>query len=208
MKSPDTALRAKHSLVSFTLNTFWTIDWHQPEDTREVVMQGNISGMLVLVLSCAPASTACLKWPGKVYGYGLTSGNRFLCSCQWKWQWFRSPSCRCPPSPFSKHHLGNNPEGLPTIMARSSLGFRISVLHIPWGGHHLQQLIQPSTIAPCRKYSGSLSTTVLNKARFGFMILVSFPRSCTIIFCSLVCFFYIILSLVVLVVVCESTHKQ
>lgn len=84
---------------------------------------------------------------------------------------------------------GIHPEGLPTIMARSSLGFRISVLHIPWGGHRLQQLIHPSTIARCRKYSGSLSTTVLNEAHFGFIILFFFPWSCTIIFCNHLRFF-------------------
>ena len=59
------------------------------------------------------------------------------------------------------------PERLPTVMARSSLGFRISVLHIPRGGNHLQQLIHLSKIAPCHKYSGTLSNVVLNEAHFG-----------------------------------------
>lgn len=42
------------------------------------------------------------------------------------------------------------PEGLPAVVARSSLGFGISVLHVLREGNHLQQLIHPSKIAPCQ----------------------------------------------------------
>lgn len=70
---------------------------------------------------------------------------------------------------------GIHPDGLSTVMAHSSLGFGINVLHIPQGGNHLQQLIHPSNIAPCRKYSGTSSNVVLNEARFGFTESGFFP---------------------------------
>lgn len=52
------------------------------------------------------------------------------------------------------------PEGLPTVMAHSSPGFGISVLHTPQGSNHLQQLIHLSKITPCHKYSGTLSNVI------------------------------------------------
>lgn len=67
------------------------------------------------------------------------------------------------------------PEGLPTVMAHSSLGFGISVLHIPQGGNHLQQLIHLSKIAPCHKYSGTLSNVIWNETLFGFTESGFFP---------------------------------
>lgn len=60
-------------------------------------------------------------------------------------------------------------------MTCSCLGFGISVLHVPWGGNHLQQLIHPSKIAPCHKYSGTLSSVVLNMACFAFTESGFFP---------------------------------
>lgn len=57
----------------------------------------------------------------------------------------------------------------------SSLGFGISVLHIPQGGNHLQQLIHLSKIAPCHKYSGTLSNVIWNEPLFGFTESDSFP---------------------------------
>jgi len=63
---------------------------------------------------------------------------------------------------------GIRPEGHPTITACSCLSFGISVLHIPRRGNHLQQLMHPSKIPHCRKYSGTLSNIVLNEAHFGF----------------------------------------
>lgn len=41
-----------------------------------------------------------LKRPGEVKAYGLTSGVMSLCGHQWKWQWFRCPSCWCQASLF------------------------------------------------------------------------------------------------------------
>lgn len=139
-------------------------------------MQGSVSDMLVLLLSCAPPSIACLKKSqenlmvmvspqqmgfstavsGNGSGLGLLhTGVSHPCSID-------TTRATCP-------------EGLPTVMARSSLAFGMSVLHVPPGGNYLQQLIHPSKPAPWHKYSGTWSNVVLNEARFGFTESGFFP---------------------------------
>lgn len=71
----------------------------------------------------------------------------------------------------------------------------------------MQQLIPPSKPAPCHKYSGTWSNVVLNEAQFGFTESGFFPVVLRHYLLQSPVGFCIILCLVVLVVVHESTHR-
>lgn len=119
------------SQVLLQINFVKLIDEHQPGNTREVTVQESSSDMLILLLSYAAMSTAYLKKARKVNTCDPCQGMRSSTAVS-----RNSSGLGMLPAYVSDTHSvdtcwGMHPEELPTVMVHGSLGFRISVLHLP-----------------------------------------------------------------------------